>query len=261
MVSRQRRGGRCVERGGPVQVPAGTEPIEDRRCSSSNTPSLTQGVNRLCAIGALPPNDGGRCRQAQPLVNTQTIAVNHGEMYRSFAAAGTSGFDFTGDQHQIDISGLLRAFGHRLQFRSAGHLDHKSRVLIRDGAREGDRLPQLKLTEGEAGRSPRVDLGPVSRPPDAHSRRLRTPVAPSTAPTTPRIASAHTAGDLWCRRALAQWSVWPVELSLVAKCGEKPGDTERARPPTPSPVSKTGCQRSTLPRFEGVRCLAMCQPG
>jgi len=134
---------------------------------------LTQGVNRLCAIGALPPNDGGRCRQAQSLVSTQTIAVNNGEMYRSFAAAGTSGFDFTGDQHQIDISGFLRAFGHRLQFRSAGHLDHKSRVPIRDGAREGDRLPPLKFIEGEAGRSPRVDLGPVSRPPDTMIRCRR----------------------------------------------------------------------------------------
>ncbi|GHF66834.1 hypothetical protein GCM10017566_45830 [Amycolatopsis bartoniae] len=27
-------------------------------------------------MGTVTPNDGGRCRQAQPLVNTNTIAVN-----------------------------------------------------------------------------------------------------------------------------------------------------------------------------------------
>ncbi|CCW13685.1 Mobile element protein [Rhodococcus aetherivorans] len=41
-----------------------------RRCNSSNTPALTQAAKRRCAVGTLTPNDGGRCRQAQPLVST-----------------------------------------------------------------------------------------------------------------------------------------------------------------------------------------------
>lgn len=39
-------------------------------------PSLVHSVNRRCAVGTLTPKDGGRCRHAHPLVNTNTIAVN-----------------------------------------------------------------------------------------------------------------------------------------------------------------------------------------
>jgi len=46
------------------------------RCRFSNTPARTQAVKRRWAVGTVTPNDGGRCRQAQPLVNTNTIAVN-----------------------------------------------------------------------------------------------------------------------------------------------------------------------------------------
>jgi len=37
---------------------------------------LVQSVNRRCAAATVTPNDGGRYRHAQPLVNTNTIAVN-----------------------------------------------------------------------------------------------------------------------------------------------------------------------------------------
>jgi hypothetical protein len=40
------------------------------------TPALAHWVNRRCAVGTVTPNSAGRCRQAQPLVSTYTIAVN-----------------------------------------------------------------------------------------------------------------------------------------------------------------------------------------
>jgi hypothetical protein len=49
-----------------------------RRCGRGHSPACVQAVNRRCAVGAHTPNEGGRCRQAQPLVNTNTIAVKHG---------------------------------------------------------------------------------------------------------------------------------------------------------------------------------------
>jgi hypothetical protein len=39
------------------------------------TPSV-QAVSRRCAVAGDTPNDGGRCRHAQPLVSTNTIAMN-----------------------------------------------------------------------------------------------------------------------------------------------------------------------------------------
>ncbi len=45
------------------------------RCNASNTPASAHTMNRRCAVGTLTPNDGGRCLQAQPLVNTNTTAV------------------------------------------------------------------------------------------------------------------------------------------------------------------------------------------
>jgi hypothetical protein len=57
-----------------------------RRCSRGHSPACVQAVNRRCAVGADTPNDGGRCRQAHPLVNTNTIAVNTARS--SIAAVG-----------------------------------------------------------------------------------------------------------------------------------------------------------------------------
>jgi hypothetical protein len=36
---------------------------------------LVQSVNRRCAVGTLTPNEGGRYRQAQPLVRMNTMAA------------------------------------------------------------------------------------------------------------------------------------------------------------------------------------------
>jgi hypothetical protein len=39
-------------------------------------PAGNTGIpSALCTVGTLTPNDGGRCRPAQPLVNTNTTAV------------------------------------------------------------------------------------------------------------------------------------------------------------------------------------------
>ena len=46
------------------------------RCSFGHNPASVHAVNRRCAVGMLTPNDGGKCRHAQPEVNTNTIAVN-----------------------------------------------------------------------------------------------------------------------------------------------------------------------------------------
>lgn len=41
-----------------------------------HTPAWVHSCNRRCAVGTLTPNDGGICRQEQPLVSTNTITVN-----------------------------------------------------------------------------------------------------------------------------------------------------------------------------------------
>jgi hypothetical protein len=46
------------------------------RCKRGHTPALVQAANRRCAVAGETPNDGGRCRQAHPLVSTYTTAVN-----------------------------------------------------------------------------------------------------------------------------------------------------------------------------------------
>lgn len=46
------------------------------RCRRRHTPAWVHSWNRRCAVGTLTPNDGGICRQEQPLVSTNTIAVN-----------------------------------------------------------------------------------------------------------------------------------------------------------------------------------------
>lgn len=45
-------------------------------CIRRQSPASVYSVKVRCAVGAVTPNDGGRCRQAQPLVSTNTIAVN-----------------------------------------------------------------------------------------------------------------------------------------------------------------------------------------
>jgi hypothetical protein len=46
------------------------------RCSRRHSPALVHCPNRRCAVWNGTPNDGGRSRQAHPLVRTYTIAVN-----------------------------------------------------------------------------------------------------------------------------------------------------------------------------------------
>ncbi len=46
------------------------------RCSRRHRPASVQTVNRRCAVGTVTPNDGGSIRHAQPLVSTNTTAVN-----------------------------------------------------------------------------------------------------------------------------------------------------------------------------------------
>src|SRR5574340_545956 len=56
--------------------PAAPSRSRTSRCSFSNTPARAQEVNRRCAVGTVTPNEGGRSRQAHPLVSTYTTAVN-----------------------------------------------------------------------------------------------------------------------------------------------------------------------------------------
>ncbi len=46
------------------------------RCTRRHSPDRVHSVNRRCAVGTFTPKLGGRCRHAQPLVSTNTIAVN-----------------------------------------------------------------------------------------------------------------------------------------------------------------------------------------
>jgi len=47
------------------------------RCSRRHKPAWVHSVNRRCAVGTVTPKLGGKCRHAQPLVSTNTIAVNN----------------------------------------------------------------------------------------------------------------------------------------------------------------------------------------
>lgn len=46
------------------------------RCNLRHNPAFVHSVKRRCAVGTFTPKLGGRCRQAHPLVSTNTIAVN-----------------------------------------------------------------------------------------------------------------------------------------------------------------------------------------
>jgi len=46
------------------------------RCSLTHTPASVRACSRRCAVGVDTPKLGGRCRHAQPVVSTNTIAVN-----------------------------------------------------------------------------------------------------------------------------------------------------------------------------------------
>jgi hypothetical protein len=61
-----------------VQSSSPSAPSRSRtaRCSRGHTPALVHAANRRCAVAGETPNDGGRCRQAHPLVSTYTTAVN-----------------------------------------------------------------------------------------------------------------------------------------------------------------------------------------
>ena len=45
-------------------------------CIRRHSPALVHRVNRRCAVGTVTPNDAGSRRHGQPLVSTNTIAVN-----------------------------------------------------------------------------------------------------------------------------------------------------------------------------------------
>jgi len=45
-------------------------------CSRRHKPAWVHSINRRCAVGTVTPKLGGKCRHAQPLVSTKTIAVN-----------------------------------------------------------------------------------------------------------------------------------------------------------------------------------------
>jgi len=47
----------------------------------SKTSALAHWANLRCAVATLTPNSAGRCRHAQPLVNTYTIAVNTDRLF------------------------------------------------------------------------------------------------------------------------------------------------------------------------------------
>ncbi len=67
-----------------ASITARDQSIEPRPPSSSSTalcrrrhkPASVHTLNRRCAVGTVTPNEGGSIRHAQPLVSTNTTAVN-----------------------------------------------------------------------------------------------------------------------------------------------------------------------------------------
>lgn len=73
----------AVDRARPVDHPWLPNSSSTAWCSRRHEPAGVHSVNRRCAVSTVTPKFGGRCHHAQPLVSTNTIAVNTARTARS----------------------------------------------------------------------------------------------------------------------------------------------------------------------------------
>ena len=81
------------------------------RCSLGHTPAVVHWLNRRCAVWNGTSNEGGRSRQAHPLVSTYTIAVN---TWRSGSGAVPPPWAREGVVGRVRRAGVFRLRGIRL---------------------------------------------------------------------------------------------------------------------------------------------------